>query len=82
MRIGAYIKRLRTELGLTQGQLGQRAGVSVSFLSDIETGRTDPSLRTLQAIAETFDLGAGDLLVDAGYTTRGWFEPPESEGKS
>lgn len=69
MRIGEYIKALRQQRGWTLRDLGTEAGeLSIGFISDIERGRSDPSLTTLERIAKAFNLGAGDLLVGAGYT--------------
>ncbi|MBZ0297583.1 MAG: helix-turn-helix transcriptional regulator [Anaerolineae bacterium] len=34
----------------TQTEIAQAAGISVSYLSDIEVGRTEPSLKVLDAI--------------------------------
>lgn len=71
MRIGEYIKALREQRKWTLRDLGAAAGnLSIGFISDIERGRSDPSLTTLHRIAKAFDLGAGDLLVGAGYTVR------------
>lgn len=69
-RIGAYIHTLRTDRNWTLAQLAVSAETSVSYLSDIERGRTMPSLLMLAQIATAFDMGAGDLLTDAGYTNR------------
>lgn len=69
MKIGEYIKALREQRKWTLRDLGAAAGeLSIGFLSDIERGRSDPSLTTLHRIAKAFNLGAGDLLVGAGYT--------------
>lgn len=68
--IGVHIQRLRKTHGWTLADLAARTGRSVSYLSDIERERTDPSLRTLELIASALDMGVGDLLVDAGYTRR------------
>ena len=69
MTIGEYIKTRRTECGWTLRDLSERSkGTSIGYLSDIERGETDPSLGKLQEIAQAFDMGAGDLLVAAGYT--------------
>ena len=41
--ISEYIKTSRLELGLTQDELAQRAGISVRYLRDIENGHGMPS---------------------------------------
>jgi transcriptional regulator with XRE-family HTH domain len=37
--VGERVKQRRRELGLSQDVLAQRAGISKSFLSDLETGK-------------------------------------------
>lgn len=68
MNIGEHIKRERSARNWSLNDLAQRAGVSKGYLSTLERGEVDPSLSHLQFIAKAFDMGAGDLLVWAGYT--------------
>lgn len=51
LRIGAIIKSIRLEKGIKQIELARMAGISNTYLSDIESGRTVPSLKTLTKIA-------------------------------
>jgi transcriptional regulator with XRE-family HTH domain len=53
---GKRIKALRNERGLTLAQLGQRVGLSASYLSQVERGVTMPSLPRLTAIATALDV--------------------------
>ena len=46
------VLRLIDELGLTKNELAHKAGISLSFLSDITTGNANPSLKTMQAVAD------------------------------
>ena len=50
--IGQRIRRLRAERGLTQNQLGQRAGLSEQSINRIETGTTKVLLEYLERLAE------------------------------
>ena len=65
-RLGERIRALRKAKGYTLTQLAGLAGVSPSFLSMLERGKTDVAAQRLQAIAGAFGLSAGDLLPDAG----------------
>jgi DNA-binding XRE family transcriptional regulator len=49
--IGERVRRARIEAGLTQGQLGARAGVSLTTVSAIENGWNTPSQEVAFAIA-------------------------------
>ncbi|MBW2975276.1 CBS domain-containing protein [Candidatus Woesearchaeota archaeon] len=51
----AEIKEIRKKVGLTQGQLAQRAGVSQSLIAKIEAGRLDPTYSKTQKIFTALD---------------------------
>lgn len=46
------IMRARAETGLTQKQLSERTGISQADISRIENGTANPSLSTLQRLAQ------------------------------
>ena len=50
--IGAKMKALRQKRDLSMRELASRAGVAVSFISKIESGKTSPTIMTLQKILE------------------------------
>jgi transcriptional regulator with XRE-family HTH domain len=54
--LGKRLRALRKEEGLTLVQLGQRVGLSASYLSQIERSVTMPSLARLTAIASALDV--------------------------
>lgn len=54
--LGPTLRMLRLSHGLTLRDLAGRAGLSISFLSDLERGRTQPSLATWKRITEAFSL--------------------------
>ncbi len=51
----ADLKKIRTDLGLTQHELASRAGVSQPLIARIEAGDVDPRLSTLRKIFNAFD---------------------------
>jgi transcriptional regulator with XRE-family HTH domain len=53
-KIGERIKRLRLKRSMGLVELGRQAGLSASFLSQLETGRVVPTLRNLARIAMVF----------------------------
>ncbi len=55
--IGPLIRARRKQLDLTLRQMGDRARVSVGYLSQIERGNASPSLGTLAQIAQALDVG-------------------------
>ena len=50
------IKERREELDLSQKELAEKAGISQSFLCDIEQGRSKPSIDTALKIAEALNI--------------------------
>jgi transcriptional regulator with XRE-family HTH domain len=54
VQLGRKIKRLRLKRSMGLVELGQRTGLSASFLSQLETGRVVPTLRNLSRLALVF----------------------------
>lgn len=66
--IGERIKELRRDDEMTQTELGEAAGgISTSFISDIERGRTNPSIEVLVAILSVFDITIAEFFRGAEY---------------
>lgn len=63
--IGQRIRKYRKAHGLSQNQLSEMVGISVTHLSHIETGNTKLSLPVLVDIARVLDVRTDDLLFDA-----------------
>lgn len=60
--IGAKIKDIRLERKISQRKLAELAGISNTYLSDIEVGRTNPSLNTLGKIANALEKPIKDFF--------------------
>jgi transcriptional regulator with XRE-family HTH domain len=60
--IGKKIKDERLKKSLKQYELAEKAGISNTYLSDIEVGRSAPSLKTLDKIAKVLDIDIKELL--------------------
>jgi transcriptional regulator with XRE-family HTH domain len=58
------VYRLRKERGLTQADLGKRAGLSQPKVAKIESGDANPELRTLGRLAGALGITVGELLTD------------------
>lgn len=50
------IKERREQLGISQKELAEKAGISQSFLCDIEQGRSKPSIDTAIKIAQVLNV--------------------------
>ena len=72
--LGARVRTLRTHAGLQLADLAERAGMSLTFLSEMERGRKLPSLLTLDTVAAALGMTAAELLV--GVYPWGSTQPP------
>jgi transcriptional regulator with XRE-family HTH domain len=61
---GSKIKELRKQKGISQKQLAIMAKISNSYLSDIEVGRTNPSLKTLFKIAKVIEVDINTFVIE------------------
>lgn len=59
---GTRIRELREAAGLTQTDLAGLAGMAQPTLADIEGGKVDPKLTSLQRIAKALNVSTGELL--------------------
>jgi transcriptional regulator with XRE-family HTH domain len=59
---GARLRELRLARGLTQAQLAERARSNKPFISNLERGRTTPTLGMLIRLAQALDCRVTDLV--------------------
>jgi transcriptional regulator with XRE-family HTH domain len=64
---GDVLRRLRTQRGWSLREVGERSGLSASFLGAVERGETDIALERLARLASVFDHDVGSFL---GYSSR------------
>ncbi len=60
--LGARIRELRLQAGLTQEQFGNLVGKSPVAISNVERGRATPSVATLRIFADRFGVPLHDLF--------------------
>jgi transcriptional regulator with XRE-family HTH domain len=53
------LKALRREAGLSQPQLAEKAGISVTGLRQLEQGRRDPSYDTMRRLGQALGISSG-----------------------
>ena len=68
--IGQRIRKFRKANGLSQDELAEKVGISVTHMSHIETGNTKLSLPVLVALSEALDVHADDLLFNRATVSR------------
>ena len=62
IKVGAFLKDLRKEKGITQEQLAEGLGVSGRTISRWETGKNMPDISLLVEIAEFFDVSIPEII--------------------
>lgn len=62
--VGANVRKLRGERGLTQEQLAHDAEIDVTYLRGIEAGRRNPSVLVIGRLAAALSVHPIDLLTD------------------
>ena len=60
--LGKRIREIRKARGWRQIDLAEQAGINENYVSDLEIGKKEICLRTLQTIAQTFEMKIDDLL--------------------
>ncbi|MBQ3358542.1 MAG: helix-turn-helix transcriptional regulator [Microbacterium sp.] len=75
-RLGATLRRLRNERGLSQESLAYQAGITKNQLQLIESGRasgrkeevgpSNPRMATLSGLARVLGMTVAELCADAG----------------
>ncbi|WP_081203183.1 helix-turn-helix domain-containing protein [Niastella yeongjuensis] len=61
---GENLKKLREAKGLTTREFADIADIAYSQVWTLESGRGDPSLSTLMAIARTLEVSLSDLVPE------------------
>ena len=56
------ILRILDERKMTKNELANKSGVSVSFLSDLTTGKANPSLKVMESLANALEISLPLLL--------------------
>ncbi|WP_296167497.1 helix-turn-helix transcriptional regulator [uncultured Brevundimonas sp.] len=62
-RLGANVKRLREQLGLSQEQLAFDADMHRTYISGIERGVRNPTVTVLERLAKALKAKSADLLT-------------------
>ena len=63
--LGARVRAWRARRGMTRKQLASDSGLSERFLADVETGKGNVSINSLEAAAQALNISILELLQDA-----------------
>ena len=62
MNIGQLIKEYRTSRGYSVNKLANLAGISQSYLRDVELGNKNPTVETLSYICDALEISLADFF--------------------
>ena len=62
VRFGLRLRMLRKQKGWTQVQMSDSLGIDRSYISDVERGKKNVSLPTMEVIALGFEISLSKLL--------------------
>lgn len=65
LALGRAVKARREELGRTQETVANDTGLHQRWISNVETGKRNPSYASLRRLAAGLDLKASELLARA-----------------
>ena len=88
--LGRRLRELRQDAALSQEELSARSGVAPKYISRIETGVVNPSIKVLRTLAErglrvplaaffTFDVSADEARATAAEVSATVIALPKSE---
>jgi len=80
LRFGRAIQSRRYELGFSQEEVAERAGLHRTYISDIERGSRNPSLESIEKLAIALDISMTELfqrMTDPAGAGRDGFPPTE-----
>ena len=61
-KLGANMKKVRAKKKLSQGALARLLDVDKGYISNIESGKKNPTLATIQRLAVALGVPADELL--------------------
>lgn len=61
-KLGENLKKIRMQKGITQSTIARNLEVDRSFVSNIENGKTNPTLSTITNLAKSLGVTASELL--------------------
>ena len=74
--LGQRLRAAREQKKIGLRELARRLGMSASLISQIETGKTEPSINTLFAIVSELELSVNEIVFDSRQDAGGHHREP------
>lgn len=62
VKLGMHIRQIRERKGMSQEQLAADAEIPYSSVNEIESGKTNPTIASLMALAEALQISINELV--------------------
>lgn len=62
VKLGLHIRKIREKQGMSQEQLAADAEIPYSSVNEIESGKTNPTIASLMALADALEVPVGKLV--------------------
>lgn len=69
MNVSTKLRNLRKSNNLTLKELSTKSGISISFISDIENRRRNPSIDTLEILAKALNVSVNEFFDENNKST-------------
>jgi DNA-binding XRE family transcriptional regulator len=63
---GRRVREARRQLGLSQEELGKRAGLHRTYIGHVERGEVNPSFKNVLLVAQALAVDPGELISGLG----------------
>lgn len=61
-KLGESIKKIRLSKGMTQDELSKRIELDAAYISNVESGKNNPTLATIEKIAKALNVSVDELF--------------------
>jgi transcriptional regulator with XRE-family HTH domain len=82
LALGLAVKARREQLGITQEQIANDTDLHQRWISNVETGKRNPSYGSLRRLAAGLDLSASELIARAEQIEASGVPTPSSVATS
>lgn len=77
VKLGVRLKQVREKSGMSLRSVARQLGVSPSFLSQLENGKSQPSVATLYSLTQLLDVSIDELFAADQIDLEGSTEGPQ-----
>jgi transcriptional regulator with XRE-family HTH domain len=61
-KLGLNMKRIRLEKGMTQGDICRKLKLDRAYVSNLESGKKNPTLATIEKLAKSLEVSINELI--------------------